>query len=132
MNRFRAAIPRWGIGLTAAAVLALSACSSGGGQEQQSAPVREFTSDHAKQPVQIPRDPQRIVAIGWAVTALISVDEAGLVGVSSGTQDTGMTPEELKNAQSLPQVGRDLEISVEKVAELEPDLIVSGLPAAME
>ncbi|QBI54647.1 ABC transporter substrate-binding protein [Streptomonospora litoralis] len=137
MNRFRALLPRWGIGLIAAFALALSACTSGaadGGRQADasSAPTREFTSDHAEQPVEIPEDPQRIVAIGWAVTALISVDEADLVGVSSGTQDTGMTPEELEKAQGLPQVGRDLEIDVEKVAQLEPDLIVSGLAAAME
>ncbi|GAB3448519.1 hypothetical protein GCM10027570_22120 [Streptomonospora sediminis] len=132
MNRFRARIPRRGIGLLAAAVLALSACSSGAQEAGTGAPTREFTSDHADRPVQIPEDPERVVAIGWAVTALISVEEAGLVGVSSGTQDTGMTPEELEKAQALPQVGRDLEINAEKVAALEPDLIVSGLPAPME
>ncbi|MUL43444.1 ABC transporter substrate-binding protein [Streptomonospora sp. PA3] len=135
MRRSPAPSPRWAAGLLAAAVLALSACTggtAGQGQEEQAAPTREFTSDHAEQPVQIPRDPRRVVAIGWAVTALISVEDAGLVGVSSGTQDTGMTPEELEKAQKLPQVGRDLEINVEKVAELRPDLIVSGLPAAME
>ncbi|GAA4887729.1 ABC transporter substrate-binding protein [Streptomonospora salina] len=135
MNRYRAPIPRWGIGLIAAAALTLTGCTGGAeGDESgsESAPTREFTSDHADQPVEIPRDPQRIVAIGWAVTPLISVEEAGLVGVSSGTHDSGMTPEELEKAQGLPQVGRDLEIDVEKVAELEPDLVVSGLPAAME
>ncbi|GAA4956496.1 iron-hydroxamate ABC transporter substrate-binding protein [Streptomonospora halophila] len=137
MNRYRASIPRWGIGLVAAAALVLSGCTGGtagdaGGSQSESGATRAFDSDHAQEPVEIPRDPRRIVAVGWSVTALISVEEANLVGVSSGTHDTGMTPEELKKAQGLPQVGRDLEINVEKVAELEPDLIVSGLPAAME
>ncbi|MDA8369808.1 MAG: ABC transporter substrate-binding protein [Nocardiopsaceae bacterium] len=135
MNRFRAPAHRWAAGTAAAAVLALTACGGGDGGDggaAEGAATREFTSDHTDTPVEIPEDPQRIVAIGWAVTPLISVEEAGLVGVSNGTQDTGMTAEELAAAQELPQVGTDLEINVEKVAELEPDLIVSGLPAAMD
>ncbi|NYI93926.1 iron complex transport system substrate-binding protein [Streptomonospora nanhaiensis] len=95
-------------------------------------PVREVGSGHTDARVEIPEDPRRVVATGWAVTALISVEGSGLVGVSSGTQDTGMTPGEPARARDLPQVGADLVISAERVAEPEPHLIVSGLPAAVD
>ncbi|GAA3720847.1 iron complex transport system substrate-binding protein [Spinactinospora alkalitolerans] len=120
-------------GAAALLLTGLTACGAGAGQAEPTGDrTRAFTSDHTGEPVRIPADPQRIVAIGWAVTPLISVEEADLVGVTRGTQDTSLTPEELEKVESLPSVGTDLDISVEEVAALEPDLIVSGLAAAMD
>ncbi|MDA2815049.1 ABC transporter substrate-binding protein [Nocardiopsis sp. RSe5-2] len=119
----------------AAAVLALAPAACGSGTDAADGPdtaTRAFESDHTGGEVDIPESPERVVAIGWAVPVLISVDEADLVGVSRGTQDTSLTPDELERVESLPSVGTDLEIDVEKVAELEPDLIVSGLASAMD
>src|SRR5690606_15991656 len=109
--------------------LALTACGSGGGEAgEDAAPTRAFTSDHSEEDVQIPEKPERIVALGWAVTGLVPVEDANLVGVSRGTQDSRMTPDEQQIVEEMPQVGTDTEINIEEVAALEPDPIVSGIP----
>ncbi|WP_017596205.1 ABC transporter substrate-binding protein [Nocardiopsis potens] len=124
---------RWSLGAAACALaFAAAACGSGGADAGAEGETRSFASDHTDEEVRIPAEPKRIVAIGWAVTPLISVEEAELVGVSRGTQDMSLTPEELERVEELPDVGTDLEINIEQVAELEPDLIVSGLASAME
>ncbi|GAA1085917.1 ABC transporter substrate-binding protein [Nocardiopsis composta] len=124
---------RWSLGAAACTLaFALTACGSGGADAGAEGETRSFASDHTGEEVQIPAEPKRIVAIGWAVTPLISVEEANLVGVSRGTQDMSLTPEELERVEELPEIGVDLEINIEQVAELKPDLIVSGLASAME
>lgn len=132
MNGNRNLPLRRGAALAAAGMLALSACGGGTDAEAEGSATREVRSDHTDSMVEIPEDPQRIVAIGWAVTPLISVEEADLVGVSRGTQDTSLTPGELEKVEELPSVGTDLDINIEEVAALEPDLIISGLAAAMD
>ncbi|WP_431782705.1 ABC transporter substrate-binding protein [Streptomyces chumphonensis] len=116
-----------------ALALALTGCgassSDDGDDASGSAKTRVFTADNGK--ITIPADPQRVVATGYAVPALIEAD-APLVGISSWQRgEPMMSDEDLATYTSLPKVAGEqaAETNYEAVAEAEPDLIVIGVPA---
>ncbi|GAA4668963.1 iron-siderophore ABC transporter substrate-binding protein [Streptomyces chumphonensis] len=116
-----------------ALALALTGCgassSDDGDEASGSAKTRVFTADNGK--ITIPADPQRVVATGYAVPALIEAD-APLVGISSWQRgEPMMSDEDLATYTSLPKVAGEqaAETNYEAVAEAEPDLIVIGVPA---
>ncbi|PSK87369.1 iron complex transport system substrate-binding protein [Murinocardiopsis flavida] len=114
----------------AAALLALAGCG-GAPSTAEDAPTREVDSDHKDAPVKVPKDPKRVVTLGWATGPLLEIEGSPIVGAAdSETRD--YTPENRKRFEKLPKVGERTEISVEQVAELKPDLILSGIPAAAQ
>ncbi|MEE1927572.1 ABC transporter substrate-binding protein [Streptomyces sp. TRM 70351] len=91
--------------------------------------TRVFTADNGD--ITIPADPQRVVATGYAVPALIEAD-APLVGISSWQRgEPMMSEEDLATYKELAKVAGEqaAETNYEAVAEVEPDLIVIGVPA---
>ncbi|EHR61662.1 ABC transporter substrate-binding protein [Saccharomonospora cyanea] len=121
--------------LIVATVLALTAtvagCASGGGEQAaaQDGSTRVFTADNGD--ITIPADPQRVVATGYAVPALIEAD-APLVGISTWKRgEPMMTEEDLATYDELPKVAGEsaAETNYEAIAEADPDLIVIGVPA---
>lgn len=115
-----------------ALTLALSACGSSpesGSDTAKTDETRVFTADNGK--ITIPADPQRVVATGYAVPALIEA-EAPLVGISSWQRgEPMMTKEDLATYEDLTKVAGEqaAETNYEAVAEADPDLIVIGVPA---
>ncbi len=126
--------PRPGKGLVVATVLALAAtvagCASGaGGAAAGEGETRVFAADNGD--VTIPADPQRVVATGYAVPVLIEAD-APLVGISTWKRgEPLMSEEDLATYNELPKVAGEsaAETNYEAIAEVEPDLIVIGVPA---
>ncbi|WP_166392289.1 ABC transporter substrate-binding protein [Nocardioides ochotonae] len=118
-------------GATALA-LALTACGGDGaeaGVDDSAGETRVFSADNGE--VEIPADPQRIVATGYAVPSLIEA-EAELVGISSWERGTNlMSEEDLATYESLTKVAGETADSTnyEAIAEAEPDLIIIGVPA---
>lgn len=110
-----------------------TACGDDGGSDDTSdaageTATRTFAADNGE--VAIPADPQRVVATGYAVPALIEAD-AALVGVSSWERGVEMmTDEDRATYEELPRVAGEAaaETDYEAIAELEPDLIVLGIP----
>ncbi|MCP2254947.1 iron complex transport system substrate-binding protein [Prauserella aidingensis] len=118
-------------GAAAAAALALtvglSACGAAG-EEQTEGPTRQFKADNGT--VEIPQDPKRVVATGYAVPSLIEAD-APLVGISSWERgEPMMSDEDLKTYKDLPKVAGETaaETNYDAIAEQNPDLIVIGVP----
>ncbi|HTW15974.1 MAG TPA: ABC transporter substrate-binding protein [Nocardioides sp.] len=126
------ALPRRATGALAAVsvLLVLAACGSEdeSAEAADSATTRTFTADNGD--VEIPADPERIVATGYAVPVLIEAD-ADLVGISEWSRGVPMmTEEDLATYEELPKVAGEManETNYEAVAEAEPDLIVIGVP----
>jgi iron complex transport system substrate-binding protein len=81
-------------------------------------------------PVEVPEDPQRVVALWGSAETLLTLD-GPLVGVSDGkyTEATfGDNTAAWDRYQSLPKVGSAVEPNYEKIAELKPDLILATIP----
>lgn len=117
-----------GLGL---AVVTFGACGSDGGSSRStvapSAPTAPTTPatrtvQTAKGAVEVPADPQRVVAI--QPTALATLLDVGMSVV--GTYDEGeqyVSPRYLDAWKAAPKIGSG-ELDLEKIAVLEPDLIV--------
>ncbi|SDG94201.1 iron complex transport system substrate-binding protein [Sinosporangium album] len=114
-------------------VLALGACgsSSGSGATETSdkkSETRVFAADNGN--VTIPARPQRVVATGYAVPALLQA-RAPLVGISSWQRgEPMMSDENLATYKKLTKVAGEAatETNYEAIAEAEPDLIILGVP----
>ncbi|WP_326701408.1 ABC transporter substrate-binding protein [Streptomyces sp. NBC_01754] len=112
--------------------LVLAGCGSssqGGSDASEKGTTRVFAADNGK--ITIPADPQRVVATGYAVPALIEAG-APLVGISSWQRgEPMMSKEDLATYKKLTKVAGEqaAETNYEAVAEAEPDLIVIGVPA---
>ena len=90
--------------------------------------TRVFTADNGD--ITIPVNPQRVVATGYAVPALIEAD-AALVGISTWPRGLAlMTDEDLATYEGLTQIGGALavETNYEAIASVQPDLIIIGVP----
>ena len=140
--------------LSTAAVLGLTlaACGSDDGDEKSATPseckattpalpaikpiaatttddaTRTFEADNGK--VEIPTDPKRIVATGYAVPVLLEAD-AHLVGISAWGRGTAlMTDDDLSDYKKLKKVAGETAASTnyEAIANLKPDLIMLGVP----
>lgn len=93
-----------------------------------SAKTRQFEADNGT--VEIPTDPQRIVATGYAVPVLLEAD-ADVVGISEWGRGTAlMTEDDLADYQALKKVAGETAASTdyEAIANLKPDLIMLGVP----
>ncbi|MEU9320653.1 ABC transporter substrate-binding protein [Streptomyces sp. NPDC048295] len=125
---------RRSFGLAGAVSLALvltgcGSSSQGGPEASGKGKTRVFAADNGE--ITIPAHPERVVATGYAVPALIEAD-APLVGISSWKRgEPMMSEEDLAEYRKLPKVAGEqaAETNYEAVAEADPDLIVIGVPA---
>ncbi|WP_320773802.1 ABC transporter substrate-binding protein [Streptomyces sp. CRN 30] len=115
-----------------ALALTLTACGSSDDDSSttsgKKSETRVFAADNGK--ITIPADPQRVVATGYAVPALIEGD-APLVGISSWQRgEPMMSDDDLATYKKLTKVAGEqaAETNYEAIAEAEPDLIVLGVP----
>ncbi|TGD12513.1 iron-siderophore ABC transporter substrate-binding protein [Brevibacterium sp. S111] len=105
-----------------ASVLVLAGCGGGGAAEEASGPSVETKFGS----VEVPSDPQRVVALGWgdAETALaLGVQPVGASDwVEFGGQGVGPWAEDLYD--EAPEIIATMEPDYEAIAALEPDLIL--------
>jgi len=110
--------------------LALASCSSAGASEggspetaERTAGTRTVESTFTGQEVEIPTEPQRVVALWRTGTELA---ELGIVPVAA--LEGEFQPEELGDrydaVSDVPVVGTSEGVDIEKLIEAEPDLIV--------
>ncbi|MFC7619388.1 ABC transporter substrate-binding protein [Microlunatus sp. GCM10028923] len=109
------------------AALALTGCGSGpeATPTETTSTIRSFEADNG--PVEIPADPQRIVALGSAQTYLaLGVEPVGLGPKASEADLPWLSAEEKRANDAAVDVGDP--VDYEKVASLKPDLIVVSEP----
>ncbi|MCP3425646.1 iron-siderophore ABC transporter substrate-binding protein [Rothia sp. AR01] len=106
--------------------LLLAACGSSGGGEQEGEASSGTTVSTKFGDVDVPEDPQRVVALGWgdAETALaLGVQPVGASDwLAFGGEGVGPWAE--GRYDQAPEIIDTLEPSYEKIAALEPDLIL--------
>ncbi|RKT55493.1 ABC transporter substrate-binding protein [Saccharothrix australiensis] len=117
-------------GAFALAFALVAGCGSGGTEQPpaESAQTRVFKADNGD--ITIPAKPERVVATGYAVPALLEAG-APLVGISTWQRGLPlMGPEDRAKYDQLPKVAGELatETNYEAIAQAEPDLIVIGVP----
>jgi iron complex transport system substrate-binding protein len=113
--------------LAACAIVTAGCSDNSGDSDEQSATQTVQSVDG---PVEIPADPQRVVALWGSAETLLTLD-GPLVGVSDGkyTEATfGENTAAWERYESLPKVGSAVEPNYEKIAELNPDLILATIP----
>lgn len=122
--------------LGAAAVLTagLAACGSGSGDSAGTeVALRSFEAQNGT--VEIPVDPQRIVACGYAAFPLIQAG-ADLAAVCEWNRELeNMDAETLAAYEALPKVAPDgavSELDYEAITAAQPDLIIMGVPARVQ
>lgn len=124
------------VGLLGAAVL-LAGCNGDPGTESPpdatettSSEMRVFEADNGE--IEIPVDPQRIVAVGNGVGPVIDlgVEPVGVTVSSTNTATRWFSPEGLAAYEAAEKVSDGADVDLEAVAGLEPDLIVIAVPPA--
>lgn len=115
--------------LTLAAAL-LAGCGSTDSDDTsgEAADTRVFAADNGD--ITIPIEPERVVATGYAVPALIEAD-AELVGISTWERGLAlMTEEDKATYDDLDKVAGESadETNYEAIGEADPDLIIIGVP----
>jgi iron complex transport system substrate-binding protein len=107
-----------------ASVLVLAGCGGGGGDDDKTASGP--TVDTKFGSIEVPADPQRVVALGWgdAETALaLGVQPVGASDwVEFGGKGVGPWAEDLYD--KAPEIIATMEPDYEAIAALEPDLIL--------
>lgn len=129
------------LGAAALLTVGLVGCSSDGGSDNAdggadtaaASETRTFEAQNGS--IEIPADPQRIVACGYAVLPLIQAD-ANLAAVCEWTRETeNMDEETLAAYEELPKVAPDMsvaDLNYEAITMAEPDLIIMGVPAMVQ
>lgn len=123
--------------LAALAALALSACGQSGAEpvadETTSAASSAFpvTVEHAMGSTTVPAEPKRVVALDSSYADATLLLESNLVGITTYRAFSTDLPEYLgdarqKYAKDVQSVGEMSAPSLEKIAALKPDLIVSA------
>lgn len=114
----------------AALIVVTAACgadegpsSGSGGSAEPGAPSSDTrTVDTPKGPVDVPADPQRIVAIDFQIPYILLDLEANLAGAIDLTGAKDGQP-----FQSLEIIGTDAgELNYEAIAAIDPDLVIGG------
>ena len=107
-------------------LLFVSACSNGNKNEgnnessnnnHDTGDAETITYESENGPVEVPADPQRVVVLSSYAGDLINLD-VPIVGADSWSMDNPNFKEELKDAEEVSDE------SIEKILELEPDLII--------
>ncbi|MBT2578262.1 ABC transporter substrate-binding protein [Bacillus sp. ISL-8] len=108
------------ISLTVLFVLVMSACSNGSTDKKNDAKVKKsetitYQSENGK--VEVPANPQRVVVLSSFAGNVMSLG-VNLVGVDSWSKQNPRFDSKLKNVAEVSDE------NVEKIAELNPDLII--------
>lgn len=121
--------PRRLIAALAVALVSVSGCAAAAtGPGSGTTATHVIKADNGD--ITVPVDPQRVIATGYAVPALIE-SGAALVGISTWKRGVDMmTPEHRATYDKLAKVAGEVaaETNYEAIAAAKPDLIVIGVP----
>ncbi len=109
--------------LTLALILILSACSSKNDSKKEDTPSKEtpssdtITYESENGPIEVPADPKRVVVLSTYAGHVMALGTP-IVGVDSWSKDNPRFSDKLKDAEEVTDA------DLEKIIELEPDLII--------
>ncbi|MFT4414491.1 iron-hydroxamate ABC transporter substrate-binding protein [Fredinandcohnia humi] len=109
--------------LTLLSLLVVSACSNSDSTGKEAAPKKEdkepetITYQSETGPIEVPANPERVVVLSTFAGNVLALD-VNIVGVDSWSKMNPRFEEKLKNAEEVS------EDSLEKIIELDPDLII--------
>ena len=120
---------------SAVAVLSLAACGSDGGNAKDAASDAGASNGPAASgpkvveatngKITVPADVKRIVSVSYATGALLDL---GVQPVGTSTIDDNnpmeLLPSQTDAAKKIEPIGSGIEVNIEKVASLDPDLII--------
>ena len=113
---------KWILPFVLLSVLLVSACSNTTSSEKESDTKKEesqtFTYESETGPIEVPKDPQRVVMLSGFTGNVIELD-VNLVGVDVWSKTNPTFEKELKD---VAEVSED---NLEQIIELEPDLIIA-------
>ncbi len=109
-------------GLGAAALLGLAGCTDDDSSAPPSPTTRKVKGAYGE--VELPPNPKRIVALSKAAVSTLLDLRIVPVGVDEGEADVAL-PQYQAKIKPLPTVGTYGQFSVEKIAALKPDLLIS-------
>lgn len=108
--------------LTIGAIIAMGACT---GKQQGSAIDGEtVTIIHTLDTVEVPVNPQRVVVLDFS--ALENLDYLGVKPIAIPKSGVPKHLSKYKDDPSIEDVGTVVEVNLEKINELQPDLIIIG------
>ena len=105
------------------AVIALSGCA-GGNKQQKEVTGKTVTVTHLLDTVEVPVNPQRVVALDFS--ALENLDYLGIKPIAIPKSGVPSHLTKYKDDPSIEDVGTVVEVNLEKINELQPDLIIIG------
>lgn len=112
--------------LTAVILLITTACGNSQNAEETGKKGEAYTVEHAMGKTEIPQSPKRVVVLtNEGIEALLSmgVKPVGAVKAFTGDPWYHHLEDQLKGVEV---VGTELEVNVEKIAALKPDLIIGN------
>lgn len=103
-------------------IIALSGCT--GNQQQKESTGKSVTVIHIVDTVEVPVNPQRVIVLDFS--ALENLDYLGIKPVAIPKSGVPSHLSKYKDDPSIADVGTVVEINLEKINELQPDLIIIG------
>lgn len=108
--------------------LVISACSHESGSKEDTEPAEDkekkiadtITYESENGPIEVPADPKRVVVLSSFIAGSVMALDVNIVGVDSWAKASKRFEPYLKNAQEVSDE------SLEKIIELEPDLIIAA------
>lgn len=111
--------------LILAVTLIFTACKNGNKKQQNVNPDRETVSiTHSLGTIEVPVNPKRIVVLHFASLENLDLIDANVVGIPKLAVPKYLN--KYATDESITNVGSLVEVNLEKINELEPDLILSG------
>lgn len=104
------------------AIIALAGCT--GNQQKKEVAGETVTVTHSLGTVEVPVNPQRVVALDFS--ALENLDYLGIKPVGIPKSGVPSHLSKYKDDSSIADVGTVVEVNLEKINELQPDLIIIG------
>ena len=105
-------------------VLTLVACSNGSGKDSSATQEKTVTIKTSTGNNKVPKNPKKIVVLDYGVADTIRAlgKEDSIVGLPIDRLPSYLS--DFKNKKVITNVGNLKEVNLEKIAELEPDLII--------
>lgn len=107
-----------------AAMVAFTSCNSDNGESSREATHGTVTIAHVLDTVEVPVNPLRVVALDYSALENLDLIGAKIVGIPKSGLPKYLS--KYRDDAAIADVGNLVEVDMEKINELDPDLIIMG------